>query len=188
MCAVLQKKSVAGQHINLFVCGASLVAPGLVLTAAHCVADLPVAELRVRCGEWDTQQEIEPLEHQVRKAPAPPPPTRKKKQQQRRERLTSFPFLSRTATSTPCSGIRPLTPTPWTTTWPFSGWTETSTSPTTSSPSASPTKPDTTFSTTSRDASPRDGARISGVRLWYSNQFIIVVRIVIVAVAAAATH
>ena len=66
----------------MFVGGASLVAPGAVLTAAHKVALLhctalhctavdqvagrDVSQLVVRCGEWDTQTEGEPLLHQDR--------------------------------------------------------------------------------------------------------------------------
>ena len=70
--------------------GASLIAPGVVLTAAHKVAEFEwvlqvfVIEIRslliqimtsisrgnpgdlvVRCGEWDTQTTGEPLDHQV---------------------------------------------------------------------------------------------------------------------------
>ena len=37
MCAVLNKKNVGGRAVNLYVCGASLIAPGVALTGAHCV-------------------------------------------------------------------------------------------------------------------------------------------------------
>jgi hypothetical protein len=37
MCAVLNKKNVGGREVNLYVCGASLIAPGVALTGAHCV-------------------------------------------------------------------------------------------------------------------------------------------------------
>merc|ERR1711936_873186 len=43
-------------------------APGVVLTAAHCVDKFRQSpgELKVRCGEWDTQHETEPKPHQDR--------------------------------------------------------------------------------------------------------------------------
>merc|ERR1711936_757728 len=49
--------------------GGSLVAPGIVLTAAHCVAKLrqQPRTLKVRCGEWDTQRVSEPRAHQDRR-------------------------------------------------------------------------------------------------------------------------
>jgi len=79
MCAVLHKKPLeqetgyvaAGQEpqtVNLYQCGGSLIAPGVILTAAHCVDKFRENpnDLLVRCGEWDTQNETEPYPHQDR--------------------------------------------------------------------------------------------------------------------------
>jgi len=64
MCAILNKSQVGGREVNLYVCGASLIAPGIVLTGAHCVNDIVnYSNVKVRCGEWDTQQQIEPQKH-----------------------------------------------------------------------------------------------------------------------------
>merc|ERR1712198_214570 len=77
MCAILHEKPIeqeAGyggaepQTANLYQCGGSLIAPGTILTAAHCVDKFTSnpGELLVRCGEWDTQNETEPYPHQDR--------------------------------------------------------------------------------------------------------------------------
>ena len=52
----------------MFVAGASLIAPGVAMTGAHKVQQYTGSwgELVVRCGEWDTQTESEPLKHQDR--------------------------------------------------------------------------------------------------------------------------
>jgi len=70
MCAVLRQGELGGNSVNLYVCGASLIAPGVALTGAHCVKDYLAdpSVIKVRCGEWDTQQTIEPRRHEDRNA------------------------------------------------------------------------------------------------------------------------
>merc|ERR1712062_943031 len=60
------------ETVNLYQCGGSLIAPGVVLTAAHCVDKFKQdpSEVKIRCGEWDTQQETEPRPHQDRQVAA----------------------------------------------------------------------------------------------------------------------
>jgi len=70
MVAVLREEQPeqGGKPINLYQCGGSLIAPGVVLTAAHCVDKYRSTPrvLKVRAGEWDTQREGEPYQHQDR--------------------------------------------------------------------------------------------------------------------------
>ena len=68
MCALLRQETGEQGGVKTFQCGASLISPGVVLTAAHCVQkfrDSP-GQLVVRCGEWDTQTTTEPFPHQDR--------------------------------------------------------------------------------------------------------------------------
>merc|ERR1711915_563102 len=60
--------SVETQTANLYQCGGSLIAPGTILTADHCVEKFRQnpSQLKIRCGEWDTQNETEPYPHQDR--------------------------------------------------------------------------------------------------------------------------
>jgi len=80
MCAVLSEEAVVvtdsgyaqqpeeEETVNLYQCGGSLIAPDTILTAAHCVDKFRQnpASLKIRCGEWDTQDENEPRPHQDR--------------------------------------------------------------------------------------------------------------------------
>jgi len=70
MCAILKKGFVGGKEVNFYVGGASLIHPGIALTAAHIVYDFvnEPQNLKVRCGEWDTRQVIEPYKHEDRNA------------------------------------------------------------------------------------------------------------------------
>merc|ERR1711974_516105 len=68
---VLEEAGYAGgelQTVNLYQCGGSLIAPGVILTAAHCAEKFrsEPGKLKVRCGEWDTQNQTEPRAHQDR--------------------------------------------------------------------------------------------------------------------------
>lgn len=54
--------------VDVYLCGASLIAEQVVLTAGHCVNDTDSlnGKLVIRCGEWDTQSEEEEFPHQER--------------------------------------------------------------------------------------------------------------------------
>merc|ERR1712098_36542 len=81
MCAVLseevvvesdtgytQQQQEVEETVNLYQCGGSLIAPDTILTAAHCVDKFiqNPGSLKIRCGEWDTQDQTEPRPHQDR--------------------------------------------------------------------------------------------------------------------------
>jgi len=63
VCAILKSVSVGEENdkVQVYLCGASLIAPQVVLTSGHCVNDTDTLQdiLFVRCGEWDTQTEDE---------------------------------------------------------------------------------------------------------------------------------
>uniref|UniRef100_A0A336MFL1 Phenoloxidase-activating factor 2 n=1 Tax=Culicoides sonorensis TaxID=179676 RepID=A0A336MFL1_CULSO len=68
MVAILKEEEILNEILNVYQCGGSLIAPNVVLTAAHCVATFVNApsKLKIRAGEWDTQTKNEPLPHQDR--------------------------------------------------------------------------------------------------------------------------
>ncbi|XP_055528983.1 phenoloxidase-activating factor 2-like [Wyeomyia smithii] len=67
MLAVLREDKVMESTLNVYECGGSLIAPNVVLTAAHCVMNKPKESLLVRGGEWDTQTKNELYPHQDRR-------------------------------------------------------------------------------------------------------------------------
>lgn len=67
MVAVLREDKVMDSTLNVYECGGSLIAPNVVLTAAHCVANKQQDTLLVRGGEWDTQTRNELYPHHDRR-------------------------------------------------------------------------------------------------------------------------
>merc|ERR1711962_902471 len=64
VCTLFKKNSKGNDE---FVGGASLIAPGVLVTAAHKIEDYDPSMLVARCGEWDIKSEQELNLHQDRR-------------------------------------------------------------------------------------------------------------------------
>ncbi|XP_034235063.1 phenoloxidase-activating factor 2-like [Thrips palmi] len=62
MVAIFKKRQADVEYL----CGGGLIAPNVVLTAAHCINEKAPSSLTVRAGEWDSRTEEEAFKHQDR--------------------------------------------------------------------------------------------------------------------------
>ncbi|XP_054083388.1 LOW QUALITY PROTEIN: phenoloxidase-activating factor 2-like [Zeugodacus cucurbitae] len=64
MVAILRDEVIWGELFNIYECGDSVIAPNVVLTAAHCARNAEPHLLVARAGEWDAQTKQEVLPYQ----------------------------------------------------------------------------------------------------------------------------
>lgn len=64
MVAIVLEAVIDGQTVKDYKCAGSILAPNVVLTAAHSVYNLEAHLLLARAGEWDMQSEDEETPHQ----------------------------------------------------------------------------------------------------------------------------
>lgn len=68
MCAVQRVINLGILKKQIYLSGGSLIAPNVILTAAHYVTDVTPSDVSVRCGEWNTETVPENHKFQDRNA------------------------------------------------------------------------------------------------------------------------
>jgi len=63
---IIYKKTTGGSQDKEFLGGASLISPGIVVTATHKVNLLAPSQILVRCGDWNRLEDNEQKTHQDR--------------------------------------------------------------------------------------------------------------------------
>lgn len=64
MVIVLSEFQVDSNIFPIYQSGGSLIHPKIVLTTAHTILNIAPQKIIVRAGEWNTQEESEPFDHQ----------------------------------------------------------------------------------------------------------------------------
>ncbi|XP_037074410.1 fibroin heavy chain-like [Pollicipes pollicipes] len=64
MAIILEEQRQGGKRLEKYLCGGSLIADDVILTAGHCVNDKRAGSIVVRLGDWDTKRETEIFPHE----------------------------------------------------------------------------------------------------------------------------